>query len=202
MGNTYFISDTHFNHTNIIKYCNRPYSNTIEMNNDIIKKWNSVVSKRDIVYHLGDFAFFKKSQKNEYDYISDIIKKLNGKIILILGNHDISISRNIQFWMDLGFWKVYDVPILYNRYILSHRPLIALPIPFDGLDFINIHGHTHNSNADFYSMSDEDKKHWNSSEDKYRTIPDITRISFNVSLEVIGYKPISLEELENKWANI
>jgi calcineurin-like phosphoesterase family protein len=51
-------------------------------------------------------------------------------------------------------------------------------------------------------MSNEDKKHWNSSEDKYRTIPDITRISFNVSLEVIGYKPISLEELESKWASV
>jgi calcineurin-like phosphoesterase family protein len=168
------------------------------MNNDIIRKWNSVVSKNDIVYHLGDFAFFKKNRKDEYNYISNIIKKLHGKIILILGNHDISISKNIRFWIDLGFWKVYDVSILYNKYILSHRPLITSQIPFDGLDFLNIHGHTHNSNADFYSMSNEDKKHWNSSEDKYRTIPDITRISFNVSLEVIDYKPIPFEDIVEK----
>ena len=48
----YFIADTHLNHANIIKYCNRPFKNTCEMNEYIIQKWNSVVKNDDIVYHL------------------------------------------------------------------------------------------------------------------------------------------------------
>lgn len=47
----YFIADTHFNHENIIKYCDRPFSNAKEMNEYIIQKWNSVVKEDDIVYH-------------------------------------------------------------------------------------------------------------------------------------------------------
>ena len=53
----YFIADIHFNYENIIKYCNRPFKNTKEMNGYIIEKWNSVVSSNDIVYHLGDVGF-------------------------------------------------------------------------------------------------------------------------------------------------
>lgn len=53
----YFIADTHFNHTNIIKYCKRPFKDANEMNEYIIEKWNSVVKDDDIVYHLGDVGF-------------------------------------------------------------------------------------------------------------------------------------------------
>ena len=62
----YFIADTHFNHANIIKYCNRPFKNTDEMNKYIIRKWNSVVKETDTVYHLGDVV----------DYIPVSISKI------------------------------------------------------------------------------------------------------------------------------
>lgn len=52
----WFTSDTHFGHANIIKYCNRPYKDTEEMNADLIKRWNSTVGKDDLVWHLGDFS--------------------------------------------------------------------------------------------------------------------------------------------------
>ena len=53
----WFTSDTHFFHNNIIDYCKRPFVNAEEMNEYIIKQWNSVVKPQDEVYHLGDFAF-------------------------------------------------------------------------------------------------------------------------------------------------
>jgi len=79
MSNIFFIADTHWNHSNIIQYCNRPFSNVEEMNKTMIDKWNAKVKTDDIVYHLGDFGFGD---------IRSIIKQLNGKIILIVGSHD------------------------------------------------------------------------------------------------------------------
>ena len=55
--NRYFTADTHFGHGNIIKYCNRPFKNHLEMDDELIRRWNNVVSNEDEVYHLGDFEF-------------------------------------------------------------------------------------------------------------------------------------------------
>ena len=52
----FFTSDTHFNHTNIIRFCNRPFKDVIHMNETIIANWNSVVGPDDIIFHLGDFC--------------------------------------------------------------------------------------------------------------------------------------------------
>ncbi len=75
----WFTADTHFNHANIIKYCNRPFSGIKEMNEFIIKRWVNDVAKDDIVYHLGDFGFGN---------ISNIATQVTGKIHLIKGGHD------------------------------------------------------------------------------------------------------------------
>lgn len=56
----YFISDTHFEYENVIKYCKRPFNNTEEINETLISNWNSVVSD-DIIYHLGDFCLSDKT---------------------------------------------------------------------------------------------------------------------------------------------
>lgn len=82
-------SDTH--HANIIKYCNRPFSSVEEMNETIIENWNKVVSKGDIVYHLGDFALGDKS------LIPDFIRRLTGHISFIMGNHDnLNIMKSFE----------------------------------------------------------------------------------------------------------
>lgn len=53
----FFTSDTHFGHSNIIKYCNRPFKDKDEMNETLISNWNKVVPEDGIVIHCGDFAF-------------------------------------------------------------------------------------------------------------------------------------------------
>lgn len=63
----YFIADTHFNHENIIKYCNRPFEDSKEMNEYIINKWNSVVTENDVVYHLGDVGFGSTEELEQLD---------------------------------------------------------------------------------------------------------------------------------------
>lgn len=52
----WFTSDLHLNHSKIIEYCNRPFSNIEEMNEMLINNWNSVVKPKDIVFCLGDIA--------------------------------------------------------------------------------------------------------------------------------------------------
>ena len=80
MSNIWWTADTHLDHANIIRYCNRPFANKDEMNEVIIQNWNSVVKHEDTIYHLGDFAFSKDPGK--------FFHRLNGNKILIKGNHD------------------------------------------------------------------------------------------------------------------
>ena len=87
MSKTYLVSDTHFNHSNIIKDCSRPFSNIEEMNKVIIDNWNNIVDKEDTVYHLGDFGFGTKEE------LKEIFDKLNGKKYLIMGNHDRRVGK-------------------------------------------------------------------------------------------------------------
>lgn len=53
---TFFTSDTHFGHANIINLCKRPFRDVNHMNDMLVENWNSVITDDDIVFHLGDFA--------------------------------------------------------------------------------------------------------------------------------------------------
>lgn len=79
---TFFTSDTHWGHKRIIELCKRPFKDVEEMNNSLIENWNKVVPKNGVVFHLGDFAFGGSELWNK------VLDQLNGKIHLILGNHD------------------------------------------------------------------------------------------------------------------
>lgn len=81
-SNVFFTSDTHWGHTNILEFCNRPYKNVEEMNHCLIDNWNKKVPADGLVFHLGDFAW------GGYPFWKNIRDQLNGKIILIKGNHD------------------------------------------------------------------------------------------------------------------
>lgn len=83
----FFTSDTHFYHTNIIDFCRRPFMNIEAMNETLIANWNKVVGTNDIVFHLGDFCLGDSAKWN------GILDRLNGKIYLILGNHDLRNFR-------------------------------------------------------------------------------------------------------------
>lgn len=121
----FVISDHHFNHKNIIRYCNRPFSSVKQMNEVMIERWNNVVDKNDLVFHLGDFALGNRES------IRKIRQRLNGTIILLKGNHDYKIDEDCGFIIVRG-------SIQLGNLILTHRPLQKV---LDG--FVNIHGHIH-----------------------------------------------------------
>jgi len=114
----FITSDQHFDHPNIIKYCERPYESVEEMNEDLILRWNSVVSEGDVVYILGDYHW-NTSKPNR---VRDFMNRLNGIKILIIGNHD--RVKHIQGF-NLGFSAVLEeatIKVGKRKYLLSHYP--------------------------------------------------------------------------------
>ncbi len=129
----YIWSDLHLGHTNVIKYENRPFSSTEEMNQTILDNWKKTVKKQDTIINLGDVAF-----GIDRDSLRDMITSMPGKKMLIIGNHD--RGRSLTYWYDVGFDEVYKYPIIYDSfYILSHEPLYVN----DSMPYVNIHGHIH-----------------------------------------------------------
>ncbi len=171
MSKIFFMGDTHFNHKNIIEYTSRTKyfepKDIESMEKEIIKRWNETVGPNDIVYHVGDFSF------GDQEEVKRLVNKLNGKIRLVLGNHD---HRKKPHWYNnLGFDMVSQFPIiLEDWYIISHEPIKYLSTK---MPYINIHGHTH------------DEEYANSQR-------------VNVCWEVIDGYPISFDSIKKRFKEL
>jgi calcineurin-like phosphoesterase family protein len=114
-GNIFFTADTHFGHTNVIKYCQRPFSSVQEMDDVLIENWNKTVSKTDRIYHLGDFCFHTSQMAKKYFHA------LNGCKFLVKGNHDRTPATKLP-WVeiyDTKEIKIDDQPVWLSHY--AHR---------------------------------------------------------------------------------
>lgn len=80
-ANTFFTSDHHFGHANIIGYCQRPFADANEMDGQMLRRWNERVGPEDTVYYLGDFCLQDRR-------VAPLLAGLNGHKHLIMGNHD------------------------------------------------------------------------------------------------------------------
>lgn len=135
------ISDTHFGHHNIIKYCSRPYSGPTEMDWDIVEKWNSVVKPQDKVYHLGDVYMGCSN-----GYAENILSKLNGHKRLILGNHDSGQDKLLHRYFDkIDIWRMFPEFGLLLTHVPVHES--ALYRGKTGKQLKNIHGHIHQNKS-------------------------------------------------------
>lgn len=140
MEREFFISDLHFDHKNIIRYCNRPFSSVDEMNHFIVNTWNKTVDLGDTVYFLGDLCYGRGNRKIGY-----WIKKLNGNIVFIRGYHD-----------RLSGVLFHDYLILNRaneKLMLIHNPRDA-PADWDGWI---VHGHAHNNQSEYPLVNKENK---------------------------------------------
>jgi len=120
----YLISDTHFNHANIIKYCDRPFRDVEEMNQTLVENWNKTVNEDDTVFFLGDLAF--RSDPLAW------LELLNGKIVFIGGQHD-------RFFR--GTRKSLVLHSEGVDLLLIHNPADT---PEDWHGWV-VHGHKHNT---------------------------------------------------------
>lgn len=188
----YFTSDTHFSHKNSMRYCGRPFFTVEQCDEAMIERWNSVVKPEDTVYHLGDV-----SMKTEP--IKRLLPRLNGKKILIVGNHDLMydyfiktrgqkfIDRMYKEYTEAGFVEIHKSGYMLPGWVnirLSHFPTrnvednkhndkhdLAKPID-DGC--LNICGHVH--------------QNW------------LTRgNNVNVGVDVQDFTPVSLDRAQKLW---
>lgn len=116
-----YISDLHFFHDKIISQMDkRDFHNCEEMNQYMLEQWNQKVRQKDEVYILGDLSFAKGKETN------DLINKLNGKLYMIVGNHD-SFLRDKEFDVERFVWVKPYAEIFDNgrKVVLSHYPIFC-----------------------------------------------------------------------------
>ena len=140
--NIWFSADFHFWHTNIIKYCNRPFRTSEEMNETMIANWNRVVNPEDQCYILGDFAFCPP------DKAANTARRLHGKKYLIKGNHDrtkmlVALEPFFEWIKDVHLLNVQDKKSQYgNQQIwLSHYCHLVWPQQGYGVWHLFAHSH-------------------------------------------------------------
>jgi calcineurin-like phosphoesterase family protein len=140
--NIYLISDTHFDHVNIIRYCHRAFASVTEMNETMIYNWKSTVKENDIVYFLGDWAYGKGHRP-----ISYWKRKLSGNIISIRGI-DINGHPHDEYGLSHKIIKSKK-----HTFLLIHDP--------QGIKNWSgwaIHGHVHNNQSDKYPFINGHRK--------------------------------------------
>lgn len=163
----YYIGDTHFGDKRVMELAGRPYSSTIEMDNDIVSQWNSRVKADDTVYILGDFAFD--------DISAQIVEKLNGKKILLLGNHDERLSLKTLRKFDC-IKMIETIEDSKRSVCLCHYPLLSYNNSVYG--GYHVFGHIHNNTSD-----------------KAYFLQSQLSNSFNCGADVVGFTPRTLDEL-------
>lgn len=183
----YFTSDLHFGHANCIEMCSRPFADVTAMDEALIANWNDRVKRTDTVYIVGDLVWEKC---NPLEYIS----RLNGKKILIVGNHDIKWLKKLGMARQdgdrtefCGYSEYFNyiaryVEITVNgiKLTLCHYPMLewraSRKIGSKKLGYL-VHGHIHNSTAQKY-------------------VPlFVLPHALNATADINEYMPVSFDEL-------
>lgn len=174
---TFFTSDSHFYHHNIMELCKRPFADVEEMNETLIANWNAVVKRNDIVFHLGDFCFGGTAKWKE------TLGRLNGKIHLVPGNHDIEYLNQVsQFFESVELQRTIYVD--GRQIILNHYPFMN----FSGCKnrVWQAHGHIH-------TLHDGTSPKLSAQQ-----LSVMYPTQYDVGADHNDYRPISYEELKQK----
>lgn len=176
MSQVKFIGCLHFGHENMVKH--RGFNNSYEHDEHLIEQWNKVINKRDLTYILGDVTMEKSNDYYQLD-------RLNGRKIVVLGNHD--KWQHIPALLNYvdGVAGMID----YKGFALTHAPIHPNEVHFYRG---NIHAHIHHVNK-------LEEVYANSSylDEKSKVMPTLHKY-YCVDAKLIDFKPKSIEELINK----
>ncbi|UYW26308.1 metallophosphoesterase family protein [Methylorubrum extorquens] len=162
---TWLTADTHLLHAGIIPACRRPFSTIAEHDACLTEAWNATVAPGDTVYHLGDFAMSRDT-----DAIERAFRRLNGRKILIVGNHD-KRSRRLP-WAE-QHEGIYETTVEGRHVVMCHYPMRSWPRAFRGS--LHLYGHTHGALTG-------------------------TTQSCDVGVDVWSYRPVSLADILDQMA--
>lgn len=182
----WFSSDLHFGHKRVIEFCNRPFMDVEQMDRELIFKHNDLVAPNDLVYHLGDISFHSPQRG------IPLIKKMNGRKILIQGNHDkYSATQYDEVYIAVA--REMRIVLGGKHFCLSHYPYF--PSPYEGADPLALRyqdrrpverpgtillcGHVHNAWKERCIEMGETK----------------TAHQVNVGVDVWDYKPVSISQI-------
>lgn len=183
----FYISDLHFGHKNIIRYDNRPHKTVDEMDEDLIKRWNSVVCDGDTVYILGDISWYDDATT------ANILDRLNGSKVLVEGNHDFARRGTLtreKFSRVCNYLELNDGG---TKVILSHYPIVFWNNQFH--DSVHLYGHVHNSHQ------------WNMMESwmkEARQLQALPMRAYNVGcmMDYMDYAPKTLREIIDGYGEL
>lgn len=173
----YLTSDTHFGHDRQFIWGPRGFKSCKEADETIIKNWNSIVTNNDTVIHAGDFGLGK-----DIEYIKKVISRLNGKIILVIGNHD--TPAKIKLYQELSKFVevVWAKQIEYEgrKFYISHYPTLTADLNSNPEHCVfNLFGHTHSKEV-FYGGRP---------------------YMYNVAVDAHDCKPVSIKQIHNDIDN-
>jgi calcineurin-like phosphoesterase family protein len=161
----FVVSDHHFGHANIIKYCDRPFTSVGDMDTTLLNRHFETVEPDDVVIHLGDVAMDMRTGEDTIEQMEAI-----GGDLLVQGNHDVGLSDG------QAPFPVLDSCVLTHgeyTFYCTHRPA-DVPDRWDGWV---LHGHTHNNDLDTYPFLSYDDQR------------------VNVGVDLLEFRPISLETI-------
>ncbi len=165
----FFIADTHFGHSAIIDLCHRPFKCVEEMDSVMIDRWNEKVSRNDTVYVVGDLFYKHKNPEK-------ILKQLNGKKRLVVGNHDGGWLKEVDtshYFLSVD--HLVEISDGKHKLVLCHYPLMCWK---HELKSYMIHGHIHN----------------NTNQPYWPTIKNNPRL-LNAGADINGFEPVSFDEM-------
>ena len=184
MPNIFYISDTHFGHTNILSFDKRPFPNVEVMDAELVRRWNDRVAAQDTVYILGDFSWYTMERSVE------IAKSLNGNKFLIKGNHDRCNDGRFKrcFSNVVEYAEIDDES---RNVILCHYPILFYKNDWNTTVWM-LHGHTHITPEQAYVDKWVAELHGN-----YKEIPNPVGQIINVGcmMPYMNYTPRTLDEI-------
>lgn len=170
MSNIWFTADTHAYHQKILRYCNRPWDNVLAMTEELARNINDCLPAKSMLYHLGDFCYGNKIRTEGFRSMINC-----GRIVLVLGNHDKLIRKKKD--LHKLFEKICDIEELNlqkrQKIVLCHYAMRRWNAASHGS--WQLYGHSHGTLPD-----------------------DPSLLSFDIGVDCWDYKPISLEQVQEK----